>query len=119
MALKVARFRDVTKNLAGKLTEGLLIPRASLWCATPKAHQVCSLIGTKPRVIKLLKGAVFIRVKKCPRVEAILQLSQWVRNTLPLYVQKFYCKYKKYWNVLRGPLKNRIAKKMSTIYFYL
>ena len=62
MALKVSRFRDVTKHLLGKLTKGLLIPPASLCCATSKAQQVCSLIGTTPGVIKMPKGAVFIRV---------------------------------------------------------
>ena len=75
MALKVSRFRDVTKHLLGKLTKGLLIPPASLCCATSKAQQVCSLIGTTPGVIKMPKGAVFIRVKESDRQEEETFLS--------------------------------------------
>ena len=42
---------------------GLLITLASKRCATGKAQQVCSIISTTPGGIKVLKGAVFIRVK--------------------------------------------------------
>ena len=84
MALKVSRFRDVTKHLLGKLTKGLLIPPASLCCATSKAQQVCSLIGTTPGVIKMPKGAVFIRVKLSPTNVPHLILTSEVLNTVPL-----------------------------------
>ena len=56
-------FCEVTKNLGGNLTGGLLITPASEECATKRHNKVCSMIGTTLGVFKLPKGGVFIRVK--------------------------------------------------------
>ena len=76
MALKVARCRDVPKNLEGKLTKGLLIP------PLPRGvqHQRCAA-GTTPGVIKVPKDA-----PGAPNRGANISLTLGTKRVI-------YCKY--------------------------
>ena len=45
-------------------------------CATKRHNRVCSMIGTTPGVIKVPKGAVFIRVKLFQKINT----QNWLRH---------------------------------------